>query len=105
MTKEAQLKRKATTTIRHLEALLKLIHTLATGKPVCRTGSALKSSQAGLRTPAPKVRSKRKKSIKRNQLPRNVQDEQKTTTRPYGISPETESSWPECLESGRIGFL
>jgi hypothetical protein len=65
MTNEQQMERKADTTIRHLEALLKLIHTLATGKPVYRTGSALKSSQAGLRTPAPKVRSKRKKSIKR----------------------------------------
>jgi hypothetical protein len=32
MTKKAQLKRKAVATIRHLEGLLKLIHTLATGK-------------------------------------------------------------------------
>jgi hypothetical protein len=34
-----------------------------------------------------------------------VKNDQKTMTRPYGISPVTESSWEECLESGHIGFL
>jgi hypothetical protein len=50
MTKETQLKRKAETTIRHLEALLKLIHSVATGKP------------------APKVRPERKKTVTRKPL-------------------------------------
>jgi hypothetical protein len=50
MTTEEKLRRKAVATIRHLEGLVKLVHTVATGKP------------------GPRVRKKRKKAVKRKPL-------------------------------------
>ena len=99
--------------IRHLEALLKLIHTLATGKS------------------GPKVRSKRKKAVKNRPLakkraalvgclintPPAIQRSRRgkigikrltnkmCMSQIFGISSETESSWPDALSEAHRDFI
>ena len=80
MTKAEQIKKRARKTIVQLRALERLISSLIKGLP------------------APKVRPKRKKAVRRKPLAKKREKRRNSSTpQAFGISLETESSWEEFI--------